>query len=138
MTTFEVDVRKVPKPKRHPLIFDRFAGLAEGESFVLVNSHDPRHLREEFERNYVGRFAWVYLESGPDTWRVQIGRSAIETRPSVLCNAHTVTREDPAIDATGAVWKLDMTVRHLDANIIRLQPGGRIRTHLGPDLDRMT
>jgi uncharacterized protein (DUF2249 family) len=48
--TRELDVRQVPKPQRHPLIFDRFAALPPAGSFVLVDSHDPKHLRQKFDR----------------------------------------------------------------------------------------
>ena len=62
--THDLDVREVPKPQRHPLIFARFEALAVGESFVLVNSHDPKHLRQEFDRNHPCTYDWQYLESG--------------------------------------------------------------------------
>ena len=38
-------------------------------------------------------------------------------------------------DAAGAVWKLQLSRRHLDANIIHLQPGSRIQAQAGPGLD---
>ena len=98
MTADEVDVRRVPKPQRHPLIFGRFDGLADGEAFVLVNSHDPRHLREEFERDQPGRFTWEYLETGP-AWRIRIGKCSVSGLPHVLCDTYAVVREatgDPA------------------------------------------
>jgi uncharacterized protein (DUF2249 family) len=41
----ELDVRPLPKPDKHPRIFELFGALALGESFVLVNNHDPKHLR---------------------------------------------------------------------------------------------
>jgi len=135
MSAVELDVRGVPKPKRHPLIFDRFADLAAGEAFVLINSHDPKHLRDEFERDHPGRFAWDYLESGPQTWRVRIGKRSPTELPRMLCDAYALARGDSAPDAAGAVWKLDMSVRQLDANVIRLRPDGRIESHHGPDLD---
>lgn len=134
MTPDELDVRHVPKPQRHPLIFDRFSGMAIGEAFVLVNSHDPRHLRDEFERDQHGRFSWEYLETGP-TWRVRIGKCSATEQPRVLCNAYAVGGAEATGDAAGAVWKLEMDKRHLDANIVRLQGGARIAPHLGPDLD---
>jgi uncharacterized protein (DUF2249 family)/quercetin dioxygenase-like cupin family protein len=135
MTVFELDVRQIPKPQRHPLIFDRFADLAAGEAFDLINSHDPKHLRQEFERDHPGRFGWDYLESGPETWRVRIGKRSTTDLPRVLCDAYALARADSTLDAGGAVWKLDLTERHLDANLIRLLPEGRIESHLGPDLD---
>jgi uncharacterized protein (DUF2249 family) len=72
----ELDVRKIPKPQRHPMIFARFDALAAGESFVLVNSHDPLHLREEFARDRPGAYDWRYLEGSQADrlWRIRIIR----------------------------------------------------------------
>ena len=70
-----VDVREIPHGRRHPGIFGVYARLAPGESFVLVNSHDPKPLRREFQATYPGRFGWDYLEAGPERWRVRIGGS---------------------------------------------------------------
>jgi uncharacterized protein (DUF2249 family) len=41
---------------------------------VLVNDHDPRPLRYQFEAEHAGRYSWDYLEAGPEVWRVRIGR----------------------------------------------------------------
>lgn len=71
----ELDVRTIPKPQRHPLIFARFGRLAPGESFVLVNSHEPKHLHDEFERDLPGAYDWSYLETGDNRlWRIRITR----------------------------------------------------------------
>lgn len=69
-----VDVREIPHGQRHPRIFARFARLAPGEAFTLVNNHDPKPLRRELEAAHPGAFTWDYLESGPDEWKVRIGR----------------------------------------------------------------
>ena len=76
--TDEFDVRQIPKPQRHPMIFARFDALAVGESFVLVNSHDPIHLRDEFSRDRPGAYEWRYLEGSHSDrlWRIQIIRMA--------------------------------------------------------------
>ncbi|MEU6422115.1 DUF2249 domain-containing protein [Streptomyces spiralis] len=71
-----LDVREIPHGRRHPRIFTRFARLADGESFVLVNNHDPKPLRREFEATHPGRFAWEYVESGPEQWQIRITRMA--------------------------------------------------------------
>ena len=71
-----IDVRTVPPPQRHPLIFGRFDALAAGESFDLLNDHDPAPLYYQFERIRAGQFAWSYLETGPAHWRVRIARVA--------------------------------------------------------------
>lgn len=69
-----LDVRPIPHGQRHPSIFGRFARLAPGESFVLVNNHDPKPLRREFTATHPDQFSWDYLESGPEQWRIRIGR----------------------------------------------------------------
>ena len=70
----ELDVRRFPHGQRHDVIFTTFDSLAEGAAFVLVNDHDPRPLRYQFEAQHAGRYSWDYLESGPEVWRVRIGR----------------------------------------------------------------
>ena len=134
MTADEVDVRQVPKPQRHPLIFERFNDLDDGSAFVLVNNHDPKHLRDEFERDHPGAYGWEYLEAGPSAWRIRITRRSPTDLPRVLANAHALA-DAVSCDAAGAVWKVEMVQRHLDANIIRLPEGQRIASHVGPDLD---
>ncbi|MDN5919807.1 MAG: DUF2249 domain-containing protein [Pseudonocardia sp.] len=68
-----LDVREIPHGRRHPRIFGIFARLSTGQSFVLVNNHDPKPLRREFEATFAGQFGWDYLETGPDRWQVRIG-----------------------------------------------------------------
>lgn len=69
-----LDVREIPHGRRHPRIFARFSRLAAGEAFTLVNNHDPKPLRREFEAAHPGAFSWDYVESGPERWQVRIGR----------------------------------------------------------------
>lgn len=71
----ELDIRSIPPAKRHPLIFEWFDGLHQGEGFVLINDHDPKPLYYQFQAERTGTFGWEYLESGPETWRVRISRS---------------------------------------------------------------
>ena len=70
----ELDIRPIAPKDRHPLIFDRFEALATGESFVLVNDHDPKPLYYQFQAERADQFTWEYLEQGPQDWRVRIGR----------------------------------------------------------------
>ena len=71
----ELDVRDVAPRVRHPLIFSTFEGLHTGESFVLVNDHDPKPLYYQFEAERRGQFAWEYLAAGPEEWRARITRA---------------------------------------------------------------
>jgi uncharacterized protein (DUF2249 family) len=72
----ELDVRRFPHGQRHDVIFTTFDALAEGGGFVLVNDHDPKPLRYQFEAQHAGNYSWDYVEAGPDVWRVRIGRLA--------------------------------------------------------------
>lgn len=72
----ELDVRSEPPIRRHDLIFQTYAATASGAAFVLVNDHDPKPLFYQFQAEEAGKFSWDYLESGPEVWRVRIGRTA--------------------------------------------------------------
>ncbi len=162
MADNELDVRQLRKPDKHPTIFAAYAMLRVGESFVLVNNHDPKHLRAEFDADYPGSYAWEYLDRGPEVWRIRISKLTSSPLPRVLANTNdfiprfppqaggtptsggppassreadliTSAAGDP--DATGAVWKLEARERDLDSNVIALPPDGRIDAHNGPDLD---
>ncbi len=71
-----LDVRPIPPRDKHSTIFSTFDALATGESFVLINDHDPRPLRYQFDAEHPGSFGWQYLEQGPEVWRVQISKAA--------------------------------------------------------------
>jgi uncharacterized protein (DUF2249 family) len=70
----QLDVRVIPPREKHPTIFQTFDLLEPGQSFVLVNDHDPFPLRYQFEAERTGRYGWEYLEQGPTVWRVEISR----------------------------------------------------------------
>ncbi len=70
-----LDVRDLAPARRHETIFAAYRDLAPGAGFVLVNDHDPKPLRYQFEAEHAGQFTWQYLESGPEVWRVRMGRA---------------------------------------------------------------
>lgn len=70
----ELDVRSLPPAARHGLIFATFHGLKPGQGFILVNDHDPKPLYYQFSFEHPGGFTWTAVESGPETWRVRIGK----------------------------------------------------------------
>ena len=71
-----IDVRIVPPAQRHPRIFAMANALAVGEAFTIINDHDPVPLHYQLQAQYPGQFSWSYLESGPEVWRVELGRQA--------------------------------------------------------------
>jgi uncharacterized protein (DUF2249 family) len=70
-----LDARTLPSAVRHAQIFETFEALAPGTGFELVNDHDPRPLYYQFAAERSGAFTWDDLESGPEVWRVRIGRT---------------------------------------------------------------
>lgn len=71
-----LDVRALPPPRRHQLIFGRLEELGRGAAITLINDHDPKPLYYQLEATQPGHFSWDYLEEGPEAWRVRIARIA--------------------------------------------------------------
>lgn len=76
-----LDVRAEAPKRRHELIFETFGTLPVNDGYVLVNDHDPKPLKYQFEAENAGEFSWEYLEQGPEVWRVRIGRIAAAPQP---------------------------------------------------------
>lgn len=72
--SMELDVRSMAPAQRHSSIFAQYRSLSAGSAFILINDHDPKPLKYQFDAEYTGEFTWNYLESGPSVWRVRIGR----------------------------------------------------------------
>ncbi len=73
----QIDVRNIQPRDRHVTIFTTFDNLQPGESFELVNDHEPKPLYNHFLHERPDVFTWKYIEEGPDVWRVVITRKAI-------------------------------------------------------------
>jgi len=71
-----VDVRSLIPMQRHAKIFQLVGELKPEEAFILVNDHDPKPLYYQLEAEHPGQFSWTYVESGPEVWRVRIGKLA--------------------------------------------------------------
>ena len=71
-----LDVRVIAPRDKHPMIFQWFGALAVGDWFELVNDHDPKPLRYQFEFEHRDQYGWEYLEEGPEVWRVRISKTA--------------------------------------------------------------
>lgn len=78
----EFDVRKLIPTQRDGMIFDRIYELAFGTSFILVNDHNPKPLLDLLEAEFPEQFFSTYIEAGPSTWRVEIGRHEKAARRS--------------------------------------------------------
>ena len=69
-----LDIRTVANREKHLSIFRAFDDLAAGESFQLVDDHNPAHLQGKCKAERTGECEWKYLEKGPRVWRVNITR----------------------------------------------------------------
>jgi uncharacterized protein (DUF2249 family) len=139
MPEAELDARVLPKPEKHKTIFATFAKLAVGESFVLLNDHEPEPLRLEFEREHPGSYGWEYLEKGRDRgalWRTRISRLSSTAVPWILTDT-TTTGEGVEPDPAGVVWKLDVQSREIDADVTSLSAGQDTGMHVGPEIDAL-
>ncbi|GAB4291857.1 MAG: DUF2249 domain-containing protein [Ignavibacteriaceae bacterium] len=68
----KLDIRTVPVREKHPTIFKTFDELKNGETFQLINDHDPMPLYYQFNAERAEQFGWEYVERGPEVWRVNI------------------------------------------------------------------
>ena len=107
------------------MIFARFDALAAGESFVLVNSHDPIHLREEFARDRPGAYDWRYLEGSQSEQIV-----ADPDRPYHRCRPGPACCEaDASVEAAGGNTVMTLSTEWsramgLEAPIVNAPMGG--------------
>jgi len=72
----EIDVREVERPRRHPLVFAKFDALQVGESFILINDHDPMPLHGQLESMRPQQLNWEYLIREPGMFRIKVSRIA--------------------------------------------------------------
>lgn len=68
---------------KHPTIFRKFDSLEEGESFVIINDHDPKPLYYQLLAERGNIFSWDYLEQGPEIWKVHIKKNDAATGETV-------------------------------------------------------
>jgi uncharacterized protein (DUF2249 family) len=70
-----VDAREYERKDKQRVIFEIFDSLEPGQYMELINDHDPVRLKEtRFEIDKKDEYTWEYLESGPEVWRIAIGK----------------------------------------------------------------
>ncbi len=60
---------------KHPTILKKFDDLKSGESFLLINDHDPIPLYYEMKAEKGEIFEWKKVEDGPEVWKVEITKT---------------------------------------------------------------
>lgn len=119
-----MDLRAMPVLERHPRIFDAWEGLEPEETLRIINDHDPKPLRYQFEGEFKDLFDWRYAAQGPDEWVVDIRKLEMphatgeklrndimegldEVRPYLKADGGDVELID--IDEAGKVVKVRLT-----------------------------
>lgn len=72
----ELDLRRIPHGERHPLVFAGLDSLAVGESFVIINDHDPVPLNRQMDMIRPGEAKWEYERREPGHYQIRITRVA--------------------------------------------------------------
>jgi regulator of cell morphogenesis and NO signaling len=88
---------------KHPTILKRFDDLQNGESFLLINDHDPIPLYYEMKAEKGDIFEWKKVEDGPEVWKVEIMKTGGDS-----CSVNQV-KENQATTA-GEVFVLNVTL----------------------------
>jgi uncharacterized protein (DUF2249 family) len=78
----DLDLRQTARDRRHPTVFYAFDGLTVGESFFIVNDHNPLPLRGQLEQLRPGEAAWETVIDGPDQFRIKVSRIAARVTPA--------------------------------------------------------
>lgn len=88
---------------KHPTILKRFDDLQNGESFLLINDHDPIPLYYEMKTEKGDVFEWKKVEDGPEVWKVEITKTTGDPCPVNRVKENEAT-------AAGEVFVLNVTL----------------------------
>lgn len=69
-----IDLRSLEPATRLAQLFRAFDALSPSDSFVLTSDQDPKAFLFDFQAKRPASFEWNVLESGPESWRVEIRR----------------------------------------------------------------
>ena len=75
--TVALDVRPVEPKDRFERIMGAYAQLSVGAALELTMDHDPKCMYYTLKATRGGAaFTFVYLEDGPETWRVVVRKAS--------------------------------------------------------------
>ncbi len=75
-------VPELAPAQKHPTILKKFDDLKVGETFLLVNDHDPIPLYYEMKAEKGDVFTWKKVENGPEVWKVEISKTGEIQKPA--------------------------------------------------------
>lgn len=80
----KIDVTVIEPQLKHLTAFNAFDQLEPGDAILLNNDHDPKPLYYQLLGERGNIFSWSYLQSGPDTWIVEIRKNNEDDQPETL------------------------------------------------------
>jgi uncharacterized protein (DUF2249 family)/iron-sulfur cluster repair protein YtfE (RIC family) len=125
----EIDVRTIVPRERRPLIFSTFDGLQPGESFLLINDHDPKPLFYQLQAEREGQVVWEPQEEGPERWVIRLGKAASVVLPTQpLRDEHRellpqvdeirALAEQAEASPSEVLWRLDVVLEFLQGQLL--------------------
>ena len=69
-----IDIGRIPSGFWLAAVAGAFSGLSEGRSVEFSADEDPVAAWHLLEALLPGTYSWTYLETGPERWRVRVGR----------------------------------------------------------------
>jgi len=69
-----VDTRAAGDRSCADVTTEAFLALSKGSDFELVSDHDPTPLKYLLTAEHPGQATWTPIETGPEVWRVQVGK----------------------------------------------------------------
>ena len=88
-------VPELAPAQKHPTVLNKFDNLQIGESFLLINDHDPIPLYYEMKAEKGEVFTWKKVENGPEVWKVEITKTGGNaTGSSKLSEQKSAVTED--------------------------------------------
>lgn len=70
----ELNVSNISCDVKHGMIFKQYEELNPGESFILINDHDPKPLITQFISKHGEEFEHEYLLKGPNEWKLKFSK----------------------------------------------------------------
>ncbi len=67
-----VNVPSIEPRSKHATIFRVFDSMQPGETFIILNDHDPKPLYYQLLNERGEVFEWEYIQSGPQWWRIRV------------------------------------------------------------------
>ena len=87
-------VPEIAPALKHPTVLQKFDNLKAGESFLLINDHDPIPLYYEMKAEKGEVFDWKKVEDGPEVWKVEITKTSEQGDSCSVVPKQVVSQKD--------------------------------------------